>query len=446
MCSAPAGSSTPRCSISRARPRSTSRIGSKRPTSIGLWSNDQKSRVENLSARRGRKSDLRRQCDRRRRQFREQLLQPQSAEPGQCAVAEDQYARQFRLGRGDHPLRLPHGHPAKSLHRRSDRREFHRHRQDHAARRHQLDDRRRQGHLAAGRAGRRPRGELRRARRPLRARQSGRTGPRPGLAVRTRRRSSTPTASARRRPPRSGCRMPGALRRSSNSRSGGRWESWRAFDGFNLNTTTVSTTGAITGTTTINQPTLSAARFSPKAALSYEPNKDWQVTGSFGVANRFPTVTELYQIGHGRRGPIINPKSQPRGRNARSPANSRSSASSSTARCGSRCFRRTRTTCWSPRTARCLAPRSPRRSSPTSTRSATAASELAWQKNNVLIDRVELFGQRDLCRFHHPQRSNLRRHPIPAEARRRGRQARSQRAGMAHQRSAPPTARPTPWR
>ena len=29
---------------------------------------------------------------------------------------------------------------------------------------------------------------------------------------------------------------------------GGRWESWRAFDGCNLNTTMVSTTGAITGT------------------------------------------------------------------------------------------------------------------------------------------------------------------------------------------------------
>jgi iron complex outermembrane recepter protein len=77
---------------------------------------------------------------------------------------------------------------------------------------------------------------------------------------------------------------------------GGRWEDWRAFDGFNLNTTTVATTGAITGTTTINQPTLTAGRFSPKASLSYEPAEDWQVTGSFGVANRFPTVTELYQI------------------------------------------------------------------------------------------------------------------------------------------------------
>lgn len=76
---------------------------------------------------------------------------------------------------------------------------------------------------------------------------------------------------------------------------GGRWESWRAFDGLNLTTTTNSTTGAINSTSVLAQPTLTAARFSPKAALSYEPNKDWQVTGSFGVANRFPTVAELYQ-------------------------------------------------------------------------------------------------------------------------------------------------------
>ena len=40
---------------------------------------------------------------------------------------------------------------------------------------------------------------------------------------------------------------------------------------------------------------LAATGFSPKATLSYEPDKNWQVTGSFGRAVRFPTVTELYQ-------------------------------------------------------------------------------------------------------------------------------------------------------
>jgi iron complex outermembrane receptor protein len=77
---------------------------------------------------------------------------------------------------------------------------------------------------------------------------------------------------------------------------GGRWESWRAFDGDNVTTTTNSTTGAITSTSFLNQPSLSADRFSPKASLSWEPSKQWQVTGSFGVANRFPTVAELYQV------------------------------------------------------------------------------------------------------------------------------------------------------
>jgi iron complex outermembrane receptor protein len=93
---------------------------------------------------------------------------------------------------------------------------------------------------------------------------------------------------------------------------GGRWEAWRAFDGYNLNTTTNSTTGAITSTSVLNQPEMSATRFSPKAALAWEPNKDWTVTGSFGVANRFPTVGELYQVV--TAGPILanpNPNLQP---------------------------------------------------------------------------------------------------------------------------------------
>ena len=76
---------------------------------------------------------------------------------------------------------------------------------------------------------------------------------------------------------------------------GARWEDWRAFDGFNLTTATNSTTGAITSTSSLVQPTTGAARTSPKAALSFDPNKDWDVTFSFGEANRFPTVGELYQ-------------------------------------------------------------------------------------------------------------------------------------------------------
>ncbi|CAN5280486.1 TonB-dependent receptor [soil metagenome] len=77
---------------------------------------------------------------------------------------------------------------------------------------------------------------------------------------------------------------------------GGRLENWNASEGFNLATTTNATTGAITGTTSTNQPELNATKFSPKASLSWTPSADWEVTGSFGQAYRFPTVSELYQI------------------------------------------------------------------------------------------------------------------------------------------------------
>jgi iron complex outermembrane recepter protein len=82
---------------------------------------------------------------------------------------------------------------------------------------------------------------------------------------------------------------------------GGRLETWRALDGFNINS--VAATG--TGTTanpiptlnavSVNQPQLSSTNFSPKASVSYDPNKDWNVTANFGEAYRYPTVIELYQ-------------------------------------------------------------------------------------------------------------------------------------------------------
>ena len=75
---------------------------------------------------------------------------------------------------------------------------------------------------------------------------------------------------------------------------GGRLETWRALDGFNVNTTT-SSAGAITSVAAINQPSLASTNFSPKASLSYDPNKEWNITANFGEAYRYPTVTELYQ-------------------------------------------------------------------------------------------------------------------------------------------------------
>ena len=75
---------------------------------------------------------------------------------------------------------------------------------------------------------------------------------------------------------------------------GGRLETWRALDGFNVGTAT-SAAGAITSTAAINQPGLGSTNFSPKASLSYDPNKEWNITANFGEAYRYPTVTELYQ-------------------------------------------------------------------------------------------------------------------------------------------------------
>lgn len=75
---------------------------------------------------------------------------------------------------------------------------------------------------------------------------------------------------------------------------GGRLESWQAIEGFNLNTTTTSV-GVITSAVPTWQPGLSSTNFSPKASLSFDPNKDWNVTANFGEAYRYPTVTELYQ-------------------------------------------------------------------------------------------------------------------------------------------------------
>jgi iron complex outermembrane receptor protein len=67
---------------------------------------------------------------------------------------------------------------------------------------------------------------------------------------------------------------------------GTRQESWRAFDGVNFSAAPASN---------VNQPGLSSSKFSPKASLTWIAGKDWQVTGSYGTAYRFATVSELYQ-------------------------------------------------------------------------------------------------------------------------------------------------------
>ncbi len=68
---------------------------------------------------------------------------------------------------------------------------------------------------------------------------------------------------------------------------GARYEWWRAYDGYNF---------SLAPPLSVNQPALSAAKFSPKAALAWQVSPEWSATGLFGVAYRFPTVTELYQV------------------------------------------------------------------------------------------------------------------------------------------------------
>jgi iron complex outermembrane recepter protein len=66
---------------------------------------------------------------------------------------------------------------------------------------------------------------------------------------------------------------------------GGRFEQWRAFDGFNAN-----------GTTVVTQREVSDEWFSPKAVLAWTPNAAWTASASAGKAVRFATASELYQL------------------------------------------------------------------------------------------------------------------------------------------------------
>ncbi|HTI18876.1 MAG TPA: TonB-dependent receptor [Trinickia sp.] len=70
---------------------------------------------------------------------------------------------------------------------------------------------------------------------------------------------------------------------------GGRYEWWRAYDGYNYS---IGSDGV---GVSINQPGVAKAGFSPKASLTWALNDIWSVTGSVGRALRFPTVGELYQ-------------------------------------------------------------------------------------------------------------------------------------------------------
>jgi iron complex outermembrane receptor protein len=66
---------------------------------------------------------------------------------------------------------------------------------------------------------------------------------------------------------------------------GGRYETFRAYDGYNAS-----------GSTTVDQPTITDSKFSPKGVLAWSPSLFWTVTASAGKAYRFATASELYQL------------------------------------------------------------------------------------------------------------------------------------------------------
>jgi iron complex outermembrane receptor protein len=77
--------------------------------------------------------------------------------------------------------------------------------------------------------------------------------------------------------------------------AGIRAEHWSASDGFNHTNTEAPSGGILSRITApIFQPYRAHSRFSPKGVLEWTPNKDWSIFASVGMANRFPTVSELY--------------------------------------------------------------------------------------------------------------------------------------------------------
>ena len=86
---------------------------------------------------------------------------------------------------------------------------------------------------------------------------------------------------------------------------GGRYEWWRAYEGFNFATNQAPVQA-------VNQPELDASRFSPKASLAWSATDSLIVTASLAKAYRFPTVTELYQaITTGSTITLPNPNLRP---------------------------------------------------------------------------------------------------------------------------------------
>ncbi|GLI91766.1 TonB-dependent receptor [Methylocystis echinoides] len=103
--------------------------------------------------------------------------------------------------------------------------------------------------------------------------------------------------------------------------AGIRGEVWQASNGYNqsanLNTLGTGLTGAPSTWLPIYQPNQYSTRFSPKGALEYFYDKNWTARASIGMANRFPTVSELYNLATvSSSGTVTNPNPNLRPENA----------------------------------------------------------------------------------------------------------------------------------
>ncbi|MFT3725597.1 MAG: TonB-dependent receptor [Hyphomonadaceae bacterium] len=84
---------------------------------------------------------------------------------------------------------------------------------------------------------------------------------------------------------------------------GGRFETWKASDGFNFSSSPVLS---------VNQPEVKSDNFSPKASVRWEFAPQWSAKASVGKAYRYPTVSELYQaITTGATLTVPNPNLRP---------------------------------------------------------------------------------------------------------------------------------------
>lgn len=84
---------------------------------------------------------------------------------------------------------------------------------------------------------------------------------------------------------------------------GARYESWKAYAGLNF-----SAAPALN----VVQPEIDHRRLSPKAVAAWDFADGWTVKGSAAIANRFPTVSELYQaVTTGAILSVPNPNLQP---------------------------------------------------------------------------------------------------------------------------------------